>query len=287
MFEHFVITRFNLKFLNYYHNDKNGKTTQTEDWLENRFQLFDKFCFPSLTGQTCQNFKWLVLFDINTPLIFKSRIETYQNQYSNFRPLYVEPTDTELLDLILRNAITSMSNKETQYIITSRIDNDDAFHINMIKDVQSFFQDKTEGFLNYNYGIQYDLSRSCATKILYKNNHFISRIEKNDEHIKTVLSIDHTQIESESKVFSINNRRKPMWIEVIHENNLSNYMQINKPIFNSSYFEQFNLEIPIDLKVTTKFLSSYLKKNIYEGLALFFTKIGCYNFFKRAIKISK
>ena len=64
-FEHFIITRFNLPI---YSKTKSGNISSTETkYLDNRFKLFMNYCLPSIKQQTCQNFKWLVLFDINTP----------------------------------------------------------------------------------------------------------------------------------------------------------------------------------------------------------------------------
>ena len=58
--KHIVITRFNLKI---WQKDKSNKTTLGEDWMEERFNLFERFCFPSLMHQSDKNFRWLCLFD--------------------------------------------------------------------------------------------------------------------------------------------------------------------------------------------------------------------------------
>ena len=62
MFRHFIITRFNVR-VGKPQNDKNGNHTNTDVWLKNRIDLFEKYCLPSIVGQTSKNFIWLVLFD--------------------------------------------------------------------------------------------------------------------------------------------------------------------------------------------------------------------------------
>ena len=58
-FEHLIITRFNL---NLYARDKHDAPTRTERWLEHRFEIFERYCLPSVAAQTNPNFRWLCLF---------------------------------------------------------------------------------------------------------------------------------------------------------------------------------------------------------------------------------
>jgi len=287
MFDHFVITRFNLKFKSYYREDKNGNFTQTEAWLKRRFELFETYCFPSLQGQSCTNFKWLVLFDKATPIEYKKKIDAYKKQFLNFSPLFLENGETEYIHPCLIEAISLFSNEKTQHIITTRIDNDDAFHKDMIKDVQLFYsKNKEEGFLNYNYGIQYDVDTGCAVSMYYENNHFLSRLE-GKKNLDTVIIHDHTQIDKVAKIFSVDNKAKPLWIEVVHDSNLTNRIRLTRPIFSSNYFKQFNLNVVINKKNSVAFLIKYLKKMAYEILASFFSNIGLFEAFKTIIKVFK
>ena len=59
-FEHLIITRFNL---NLYARDKHDAPTRTERWLAHRFEVFERYCLPSVAAQTNPNFRWLCLFD--------------------------------------------------------------------------------------------------------------------------------------------------------------------------------------------------------------------------------
>lgn len=50
MFSHYLLTRFNVvhQGLNQYALEQRGSVVQTEQWLSCRFDLFDKYCFPSV-----------------------------------------------------------------------------------------------------------------------------------------------------------------------------------------------------------------------------------------------
>ena len=92
--EHYILTRFNLRL---WTKDKNRNNTRTEEWLKNRFELFERFCLPSIMNQTSQSFKWIVLFDINTPEKYKERIKSYEKACQHFFPCYVEAEKSRLM----------------------------------------------------------------------------------------------------------------------------------------------------------------------------------------------
>lgn len=58
-FEHLIITRFNL---NLYARDKHDAPTRTERWLEHRFEIFERYCLPSVAAQTNLEFQVALSF---------------------------------------------------------------------------------------------------------------------------------------------------------------------------------------------------------------------------------
>lgn len=125
MFQHYILTRFNLR-ADDWTVTKNNEKVLTEEWLEERFDLFENYCFTSVKNQTNQNFKWLVFFDINTPEVYKQKVENYRKTYQNFLPFFINGMN-DFLPEIVKN-INKLDSKE--YIITSRLDNDDCIHEN-------------------------------------------------------------------------------------------------------------------------------------------------------------
>ena len=89
LFEHFIVTRFNLPL---FKAKVEGKVVGNldETWLAGRFDLFERYCLPSVKGQTCQNFRWIVLFDAATPQKFKDRFKSYCDGYDRLIPCYID-----------------------------------------------------------------------------------------------------------------------------------------------------------------------------------------------------
>ena len=178
-YKHFVITLFNLQFgnteekRNYWHKDKRGISTQTEAWLQKRFELFDRYCFPSMRGQTTPDFIWLCLFDSNTPDVYKSKIEKYKEQMPQFCPLFFSAEEAEEFNCsdekervrFIRRAVASFLTKEDMYVITTNLDNDDCFHKDTLKTIQRYFLDSPREVLySMNLGLQYFVKRKAFLK---------------------------------------------------------------------------------------------------------------------------
>lgn len=66
MYEHFVITKFNLRKYCICIEDINDWI----EWTRDRIFLFKTYCLPSFLNQTNKNFTWLIYFDKNTPIEF-------------------------------------------------------------------------------------------------------------------------------------------------------------------------------------------------------------------------
>src|SRR5438105_5292995 len=64
--QHIFLIRFNV-------TDPKYSNRLTPEWLENRFELFESFCLPSLIGQSNQNFSTYIYFDSKTPATFIAR----------------------------------------------------------------------------------------------------------------------------------------------------------------------------------------------------------------------
>ena len=130
MFSHYLLTRFNVvhQGLNQYALEQRGSVVQTEQWLSCRFDLFDKYCFPSVNQQSNKNFTWLVFFNTETPEKYKSKIQENAKRCPMFRPIYVEPEGDET-----QKAIQYIKkDTSSKYVITTRLDNDDMIHRDLI-----------------------------------------------------------------------------------------------------------------------------------------------------------
>lgn len=221
-FNHFILTRFNVKVA----YSKSG-TGLDPEWLKHRFKLFDQFCYPSVRAQLNQNFKWIVFFDSQTPQAFKDKVKEY-SKWQNFIPVYV---DGEFTNQINQSTLMNHLTSGVEYLITTRLDNDDAVCKDFVQIVQNNFHEQDSEFINLAYGYVWKDGKLYSFK--YLNNPFMSLIEKINklkaEEFKTILCKEHTQLSSIGQIQQI--KTQPAWLQVVHEKNVSNRIRgIRQPI---------------------------------------------------------
>ena len=221
-FDHFVFTRFNLKIPSF-NKSTNENLVISDEWLTPRFELFDKYCFPSFKHQKNTNFRWIVFFDTDTPAKFKKMIQQYQQDLPQLEPVFLSSYD-EMLPAM--NQLLSDSKKK--YVITSRIDNDDILGLNYIENIQNQFE--CQDFLVVDQIDGYNLNL-YPTVLLGKrrklSNPFISLIELNDDPV-TILSRGHSDWKNEKRTAEISHAYS--WIGVIHGSNVTKKFKGHGPI---------------------------------------------------------
>lgn len=215
---HFLITRFNLRAA-HWQTAKNGSPVLTKEWLKNRFHLFETYCLPSVVNQTEQNFTWLVFFDIHTPLEYKEKVKGISAKYPNFTPVFIDGMDH--LNDSLKEEIEKMIDKSDEYIITSRLDNDDIIHKNFIKTIQSLFKPIDQTVIDLRTGYQITLGKphSQIRKIYNVFNPYVSLIES-VTNFKTVFHKQHKEWKNSDSVIIYEDQR--LWCEVVHQENVLN-----------------------------------------------------------------
>lgn len=216
MFQHYILTRFNLR-AEHWTTTKNNEKVLTDEWLEERFDLFENFCFSSVKNQKNQNFKWLVFFDINTPDFYKQKVAEYRKSYDNFLPFFIDGM-TNFLPEIVKNIKALDSEK---YIITSRLDNDDCIHENYTEVIQSYFQKQDHHALDIIDGYTLETGKNTRLGILMKlNNPFMSLIENKEDFKSVWFRERHGSWKYEKNMTKIKNQR--LWLSIIHSKNKVN-----------------------------------------------------------------
>lgn len=247
--KHFIMTHFNLKLWTV---DKQNQPTQTNEWLERRFQLFEEFCIPSVAAQTDTNFFWFCMFDIDTPNIYRTRIEAYKQTVPQFVPLFM--TQDEAIkddDKYLKDQIKKRLDADDKVLVTSQLDNDDAIHSDFVMDINNLAKNESvnDAFFVFNYGYQYYTESDFLLKIYYPNNHFPARMEKDLSDFKLVLSVSHSHLRKKSlrekiKIVKVDNKHKPLWVEVIHSKNVSNDVRLTFRPKELLHFTKFRALLP-------------------------------------------
>lgn len=220
---YFILTRFNIRLWN---KDKEGLPVRTKKWLEHRFELFERYCLPSVKNQTCQDFTWIVLFDSITPERFKDKISEYQNECPQLVPVFVEPQNGRYFAQIFEREVRSkISEVRCDKVLTTYLDNDDSLNVRLVEDLRQRVQSVDDGtFFYYTEGYQYFTDHQYLMKIHYPRNHFVSVVEKgNPSTVKTIYGYgSHYYIDKikDVKIEYVNDL--PMWCQVVHDKNMGN-----------------------------------------------------------------
>lgn len=229
--KHFLLTRFNLHL---YKRDKYFRTINPDRWLEHRFELFERFCLPSIAAQTTHDFEWLILFDKHTPQVYKERIKRHVQKYPFISPIAVEAQYgcyyPQIFQKAIRNRLEKAQQNDEQAtsVLTTRLDNDDALAPDFVARVQAASQDLApRSFITFRYGVQYFTELEIALKLVYPHNHFLTYVETpdKDHRVQTAYAFgDHTNLFNYPNVFvhELKDEDNMAWMEVVHTKNVAN-----------------------------------------------------------------
>ncbi|UII23670.1 glycosyltransferase [Fulvivirga ligni] len=229
-FQHLIITRFNLKVTStssvidaLWTRDRENREVQTEQWLKERFNLFEAFCLPSVVNQTEKDFKWLVYFDENTPEAYKQKISKWETDLEFFTPIY-KPSYNHFMKEINQDIKAYSPNKP--YIITTRLDNDDSLHTEASLTIKDHFIPVHNTPINLAKGYCFNLNSEnkiqIITTLTLKDGPFVSLIEQTDKALG-VYNKKHGDYLNISSTIQIQER--PLWAQIIHEGNMVNFMR--------------------------------------------------------------
>lgn len=257
---HYVITLFNIKI---YKEDKNGRSVDTESWLKERFRLFDTYCFPSMKNQTCPDFTWLCLFDADTPHEFLTEFEKYRRQLPQISVILIKREEAEQWIDILHEYINVQTPDDCRFIVTTNLDNDDAFHCRAIEILQTRIKESgREGLYTLFSGLQYFENRKLVLKMNYPHNHFQTLCERRDGTFQTIEARPHTVWRKVVKNME-DIRGGYYWIEVVHNKNVNNDLRLTSRIKYATPVRAFSLEdYGLDVHV-------YLLRNIWNMVCVF------------------
>jgi len=218
VFKHFILTRFNVPWMTI-NDDAPGSV-----WLRHRFDLFDRFCYPSLKGQTNQNFTWLVFFDAGTPRVYWKYIDDYA-KWEKFNAVFIEGYS---LTRVKKEIDKHLG--DSNFVITTRIDNDDAICRRFVETVQHNFNEQTFELINFPNGFVWHEGRTYRSRQM--SNPFMSLIESAQMY-ETVWCRSHLELRELAEIKQIES--PPAWLQVIHEMNVCNEVQgVLQPRLNLS-----------------------------------------------------
>lgn len=227
-FQHFILTRFNIGLYDTGIRDKSGRNIRetAQEWMEHRTKIFENFCMSSIQSQTCRNFKWLVAFDHKTTGRHLEWIRHHEREDARFVPVFGswDKAHDVLYGDFFNSHIAEHLDRDTQFLITTRIDNDDALNVRYVETIQKMFCEQEFSIINFPDGYSYHFGR------VYQYQHFsspfLSLVEKIDwsgdtPRFHSVMSRKHTDFDDYSyggRFLSFG----PMWLQNIHARNACN-----------------------------------------------------------------
>jgi hypothetical protein len=200
---HIILTRFNSVL------DHEFTKALDPSWIKERWVLFTEYTVPSMLGQSCQQFYWVVEFHPQSPAFLKSLVQT-AGWPTHFICSFGE---RERIAQQLRLS-------QCQVILTSRIDSDDAYHRDAIRRIQS--ADRKCDILNFEHGFQCDHVTGCVALMHRHSSPFSTKINRNPRGDDPFdVGGDHAFLSKKYSYKDISGG-DPMFLQVLHGRNLGN-----------------------------------------------------------------
>lgn len=236
-----ILTKFNLR-LSSFKNSRLEKidVATDENYLKERFRLFETYTVPSIKNQTNQNFIWMVFFSDATPKQYKDRIANIQKEVKQFKPIFL--TDKEKLSEKTNQELHKLN---SDFYTTIRMDNDDALSINYVGTVVNLINNTPleKTVFVFNNGCQYDEKHQILSKYHFPKNHFSTMVSKKEPTIDVITNYNHIEIANFIDNLIESENKDPLWLEVVHDTNVSNrtHMKRKDIVYNKAAFSIFGI----------------------------------------------
>ena len=205
--DHAFITRFNVPT-----PGLEGLIRAQDGWLKDRVQLFERFCLPSMEGQTLQSFHWLVYFDPDSPQWFLDWLEDGKSS-RRFTAIFRSSVSRDELVSDLRQATGGRGD----LLLTTNLDNDDGLAVDFVSRLQHAATAPERTALYLTRGLILRDSRTYLRSDPL--NAFCSVAEPWNSPV-TAWADWHNRLGLAMAVQSIPG--PPAWLQVVHGRNVSN-----------------------------------------------------------------
>lgn len=206
---HILLTRFNVAT-----PGREAPIRNTPGWLDRRFELFERYCLPSIAAQTELDFSWLIYFDSQTPDKFRERIERDREIFC-FEPKFVDLFE---IDEIVDDLAKSVPVKP-DLLLSTRLDNDDAVSRDFIERTHRAAEDAADGtVLNFTKGLA--MRNGAIYSARDRSNPFTTLVEREPVSPKTIWSAQHHELGHKWRLEQVEG--PPVWLQVVHGENVTN-----------------------------------------------------------------
>lgn len=242
-----LFTRFNFPLFN--------KTYLDSEWVKYRLELFKDICLPSVMNQRNSNFDWFITINDESP----ESVINYFKELNKDQP-WIKPSFQSIrrsnklknklgtvnsLKIIWREITDPYINKDTEYIITTKLDSDDSIHYDYMSNVLSQCQERKNLLIVFTDGVWRMINKDVGTMQSDKYNAFQSvqsKITRDGDNIsyRHVCGWgSHKQAHRSIPTVNVSTD-DPMWLVTIHDTNDSSRMRSGKRFTNLK--DYFNYE---------------------------------------------
>ena len=209
--KHYILTRFNVAS-----PGREQAIRLRPGWLAGRFELFEKYCLPSVASQTIKEFEWIIFFDNTTSDHFREKIITLQKVF----PFRAEFTHLSDMREIAPQAVRK--NHSANWLLTSRLDSDDILAVDHVARLRAIIGPVRSQVINFLEGTILSVNRKGPRlyRIEDHSNPFASLLEPLRPEAKTIWGEKHVDISKMTPVRQIAGR--PAWMQIVHGGNVSN-----------------------------------------------------------------
>jgi len=175
-------------------------------WLEERVELLRRLTLPSVAGQSTDDFTWLLFCDESTDPEVLAELRAEERRVPMLR-IAITSSDRPPLA-----AVRSAVEPDTEVLITTRLDSDDAIAVDYLEAVHayadSFHGSRRENLVvNFPQGYRLDTERQRLYRARMPNSSFHSLFERPQlSQPKTVMSAGHENLHRRYATY----RRLPM-----------------------------------------------------------------------------
>jgi hypothetical protein len=278
MLKHFVVTRL-------------GLGVSSERWFERMIDLFEAVTFASLSRQTSQEFTWLVTVDAAMPANSRKRLEALLSSHPNYRVLAIDVTRLTRMQLGCSDWIwdhcqryileADLLTDPCDYIITSLIDADDAWHREVTSIINRFIagwlplvclvEEKRSSRVRHSCGMAVTFPKglkwfipvnaiepmeysfnSMAVFVAARFSSGISACSSRPSEWKSycnVVGFDMSELE----------RDRPMWVYARHDRAMQPWDARNVSAVDSSVSDRLDQSFGIDLDKIECWRSKYMR----------------------------
>ena len=189
---HILMTRFAIAL---------GRRVPSAAWLTRRFELFERYCLPSVLGQTFQEFEWRIFVHPAIDTATVERLMAYDRRI-----------------LVRTEPVRPIVLSGTGRVVTTRLDSDDALAVDTLARIQAVAEGHRGGRpLLINCPTGWHLDHESQRAYLGRGGAFKALVERLQATGVFVDNCDRI-----GRRFPTHTLSGPAWLRVVHGGNLTN-----------------------------------------------------------------